>query len=42
MSTESGTSGTGVYDPVDTTKASVARAYDYILGGKDNFAADRA
>lgn len=27
---------------MDTTKPSVARVYDAILGGKDNFAADRA
>jgi hypothetical protein len=28
--------------PLDTTRASVARIYDYLLGGKDNFAVDRA
>lgn len=27
---------------VDTTKPSIARVYDYLLGGKDNYAADRA
>ncbi|MFK3982220.1 SAM-dependent methyltransferase [Micromonospora sp. NPDC050397] len=27
---------------VDTTQLSHARAYDYVLGGKDNFAVDRA
>jgi SAM-dependent methyltransferase len=27
---------------VDTTKPSIARVYDYVLGGKDNFAVDRA
>jgi hypothetical protein len=27
---------------IDTTKAHSARIYDYFLGGKDNFAADRA
>lgn len=27
---------------VDVTKPSVARGYDYLLGGKDNFAVDRA
>jgi hypothetical protein len=27
---------------IDTTKPSIARAYDYLLGGKDHFAADRA
>ena len=26
----------------DTTKPSIARTYDYLLGGKDNFAIDRA
>ncbi|RZT07839.1 S-adenosyl methyltransferase [Kribbella sp. VKM Ac-2569] len=26
----------------DTTKPSIARTYDYLLGGKDNFAVDRA
>ncbi|HSZ40462.1 MAG TPA: SAM-dependent methyltransferase [Trebonia sp.] len=26
---------------IDTSKPSIARAYDYFLGGKDNFAADR-
>jgi S-adenosyl methyltransferase len=28
--------------PFDITKAHQARAYDYLLGGKDNYAADRA
>jgi hypothetical protein len=28
--------------PFDTTKAHQARMYDYLLGGKDNYAADRA
>jgi SAM-dependent methyltransferase len=28
-------------DGVDTTTPNVARIYDYLLGGKDNFAADR-
>ena len=27
--------------PVDATQPNIARAYDYLLGGKDNFAADR-
>lgn len=27
---------------IDTTKPSIARAYDVVLGGKDNFAIDRA
>jgi O-methyltransferase involved in polyketide biosynthesis len=26
---------------IDTTKPNIARVYDYLLGGKDNFAADR-
>lgn len=28
--------------PIDTTKPSIARVYDYALGGKDNFEVDRA
>ena len=28
--------------PFDTAKANQARMYDYLLGGKDNYAADRA
>ena len=28
--------------PFDTSKAHQARVYDYVLGGKDNYAADRA
>jgi SAM-dependent methyltransferase len=37
-------SGTGRVLPpeVDLTRPSVARMYDYLLGGKDNFAVDRA
>jgi len=31
--------GTGV--PLDTNVPHIARVYDYWLGGKDNFAADR-
>ena len=27
--------------PFDVTRPNIARAYDYLLGGKDNFAADR-
>jgi hypothetical protein len=27
---------------IDTSQPNVARIYDYLLGGKDNFAADRA
>ena len=34
-------SGTGPL-PFDTTKAHQARIYDYLLGGKDNYAVDRA
>ncbi len=30
-----------VPDALDVSKPNVARAYDYLLGGKDNFAADR-
>ena len=26
---------------VDTSKPNIARVYDYLLGGKDHFAADR-
>lgn len=26
---------------IDTTKASIARVYDAVLGGKDNFEVDR-
>ena len=28
--------------PFDTSVAHQARMYDYVLGGKDNYAADRA
>jgi hypothetical protein len=31
----------GALLPYDVTKPNAARAYDYLLGGKDNFAADR-
>jgi hypothetical protein len=34
-------SGAEVPAGLDTTVANVARVYDYMLGGKDNFAADR-
>ena len=27
---------------IDTTRPNVARIYDFLLGGKDNFAVDRA
>jgi S-adenosyl methyltransferase len=39
---EAGTSAGAGSLPFDTTVASQARMYDYLLGGKDNFAADRA
>ena len=29
-------------EPFDASRPHVARVYDYLLGGKDNFAADRA
>ncbi|MCP2341617.1 SAM-dependent methyltransferase [Actinomadura rupiterrae] len=35
-----GTAGLGT--GIDTSTPSVARMYDYFLGGKDNFAVDRA
>ena len=34
-------SGAGATGGIDTSTPNVARIYDYILGGKDNFAADR-
>ena len=34
-------SGAGAAGGIDTSAPNVARIYDYILGGKDNFAADR-
>jgi hypothetical protein len=41
---EQGAQGSGdtAIPGVDTTKPSIARTYDYLLGGKDNFAVDRA
>ena len=33
--------GGGALEPFDSSKPNVARIYDYWLGGKDNFAADR-
>jgi hypothetical protein len=39
---EAATSGTGESVRLDTSVAHVARVYNYWLGGKDNFAADRA
>src|SRR5206468_12109984 len=32
----------GQMPPFDATKPNIARVYDYWLGGKDNYAADRA
>src|ERR1700758_2782117 len=37
-----GEAGTTGRPPFDTTVANQARIYDYLLGGKDNYAADRA
>jgi hypothetical protein len=37
-----GSTGRGGSLPFDTTVAHQARVYDYMLGGKDNYAADRA
>jgi hypothetical protein len=43
MSTdEAGVPGATGRLPFDTSKAHQARIYDYLLGGKDNYAADRA
>jgi S-adenosyl methyltransferase len=46
MPTREDTEGTDVTVPglsaFDVTKPNIARVYDYWLGGKDNFAADRA
>ncbi|MGH3249398.1 MAG: SAM-dependent methyltransferase, partial [Trebonia sp.] len=39
---DDGTPGTVRSLPFDTSKAHQARIYDYALGGKDNYAADRA
>jgi trans-aconitate methyltransferase len=39
--TESGSGGTPGTLPFDITVANQARMYDYVLGGKDNFAVDR-
>jgi hypothetical protein len=41
QATDGGTSGAGA-PAFDTTVAHQARMYDYLLGGKDNYAADRA
>jgi len=34
--------GNDSYPGIDVSKPSIARTYDYLLGGKDNFAVDRA
>ena len=39
---EDGTAGKAGRLPFDTSMAHQARMYDYMLGGKDNYAADRA
>ena len=39
---DEGAAGTERPMPIDTNMAHIARVYDYWLGGKDNFAADRA
>jgi S-adenosyl methyltransferase len=39
---DSGTAGTSGPPAFDTSVAHQARIYDYLLGGKDNYAADRA
>ncbi|MGH8880054.1 MAG: SAM-dependent methyltransferase, partial [Stackebrandtia sp.] len=41
MNDDSGEVKADGVDPVDTNRASVARAYDFVLGGKDNYEADR-
>ncbi|MYS50844.1 SAM-dependent methyltransferase, partial [Streptomyces sp. SID6013] len=32
---------TGDSSAIDSTRPSIARVYDYLLGGKDNYAVDR-
>jgi SAM-dependent methyltransferase len=39
---QAGAEGRRVSPSVDTSRPNIARVYDYWLGGKDNFAADRA
>ena len=39
---EDGTAGEEAGLPFDTSRAHQARVYDFLLGGKDNYAADRA
>jgi len=41
VSESSGNGGAGAPAGLDTSIPNVARVYDYLLGGKDNFAADR-
>ena len=42
MSSTSSPGGAGVPPQLDTSEAHSARVWNYLLGGKDNFAADRA
>ena len=42
MTSDGGAAGKGGTLPFDTSVAHQARMYDYVLGGKDNYAADRA
>jgi hypothetical protein len=42
VSSGAGTPGGARSLPFDTSVAHQARMYDYVLGGKDNYAADRA
>src|ERR1700685_2689620 len=39
---DGGAAGKAGRPPFDTSVANQARIYDYLLGGKDNYAADRA
>ncbi len=41
VSAESGAAGANVPVGVDPTRASIARMYDYVLGGKDHYQVDR-
>ena len=41
MSDTSSAGGAGVPPQLDTSEAHSARVWNYLLGGKDNFAADR-
>jgi hypothetical protein len=42
MTSDGAAAGTAGTLPFDTSVAHQARMYDYVLGGKDNYAADRA